>query len=115
MASQTARLRRKKNFASEDCAFIYSLRNCKRSLSEIIEIAEKERSSEYLCHLITCDDCRMHVQKRDPNSSEAEKVVLLFEAINRIEQTIERIDEVQRMRIQRHLERAQKRQEFRMA
>ncbi|MGD1003398.1 MAG: hypothetical protein ABR884_02370 [Minisyncoccia bacterium] len=109
MASQAVLFRRKKNLASEDCAFFYCLRKCKRSLSEIIEIAERERNPEYLYHLVTCDDCRMHVQERDPSSFEAEKIVLLCAAINRIEQMIERRNEARSLRIQRNLARAQTR------
>jgi hypothetical protein len=109
MTSRAVLFRHKKKLASEDCAFFYSLRKCKRSLAEIIEIAERERNPEYLYHLVTCDDCRMHVQKRDPNSSEEEKVLMLCVAINRIEQAVERRNEIRNSRIQRNLARAQAR------
>lgn len=107
MSSPAVLFRRKKNFASEDCAFFYYLRKCKRSLAEIIQMAEKWRSPEYLYHLVTCDDCRGHVQARDPSSSEDEKVVALCAAINRIEEEIEQRNEVRNLRIQRRLARAQ--------
>ncbi len=109
MATSAALFRRKKHLASEDCAFFYHLRKFKRSLSEIIEIAERERNPEYLYHLVTCDDCRAHLQKRDASSSEGEKIVALCSAINGIEQEIERKKEVRRARIQRNLMRAQAR------
>jgi hypothetical protein len=109
MASQAVLFRHKKKLATEDCAFFYHLRKCKRSLAEIIDLAEQERNPDNLYHLVTCDDCRMHVQGRDPSSSEAEKVMLLCVAINRIEQMIERRSEIRNRRIQRNLARAQAR------
>jgi len=109
MSSQAVLFRHKKNLASEDCAFFYHLRKMQRSLAELIEIAEREQNPEYLYHLVTCDDCRMHVQERDPSSSEEDKVVVLCAAINRIEQIIERENEIRDLRIQRNLARAQAR------
>ena len=106
MSSQAVEFRRRKNLASEDCAFIYSLRKCKASLNELIEIAEKDRNPECLYHLMTCDDCRTHVQERDPNSSEAEKIPIILAAINRMEEGLEQQRDASSSRTQRRLRRA---------
>lgn len=109
MAMVATPFRQRKNLASEECVFIYSLRKCKRSLGDIIKMAEDDRSADCLYHLITCDECRMHVQERDPDSSEEQKIEMLWAAINGIERALERKNRIRQLRIQRKMAQARER------
>jgi len=85
------------------------LRECQHSVASIIELAEQGKNAENLYHLVTCNACREYVQKRDPSSSEENKVILLCAAIKRIEEAVKQKMQTRSLRIQRHLVRAQAR------
>jgi hypothetical protein len=106
MSSNAVEFRRKKGPQSEDCRFIYNLRKSRPTLAALVELARKTVDTESLFHLLTCDDCRGYVQERDPETTEAEKVLALLEAVKAIGEEADRRRIIKKSRISRNLARA---------